>query len=122
MRRILNFFLRLLNRFNYQEELLELDSITESNSNNIPNDIDDKEKIARFIFTPINVNPNSGKLKSNAYKPPAGYDEISVNRLDFTNADFLKKIAVKMQNPNSSRNYFGFGIISQSLKTHFLSF
>lgn len=33
-----------------------------------------------------------------------------MNRLDFTNANFLKAIALKMQ--NSTRNYFGFGIIN----------
>lgn len=109
MRRILNYFLRLLKRFKKQCAT----TFSEKNSTqslNIPSEISNTEKIARFIFSPINVNPSTGKLKSNCYKPPSGYDEVSVNRLDFTNADFLKSIALKMQNTN--RNYFGIGVIN----------
>jgi hypothetical protein len=107
MKKILNYFLNLLRQFNKKKkdgsQILQ-DTI------DLPFEISDDEKIARFVFSPINVNPKTGKLKTNCYKPPPGFDEISVNRLDYTCADFLKKIALKMQNPN--RNYFGFGIIN----------
>ena len=59
--------------------------------NNIPREISDTENIARFIFSPINVNPKNDNLKPNCFKPPAGNDEVSVNRYDFTNENFLKK-------------------------------
>ncbi|MGM8360998.1 hypothetical protein ACSV4D_03675 [Flavobacterium sp. ARAG 55.4] len=109
MKKILNYFLRLLKRFR-KRTFVNLPVTVTTEAPNIPSEISDSEKISRFIFSPINVNPNTGKLKSNCYKPPAGYDEISVNRLDFTNANFLKKIAIKMQNTN--RNYFGFAVIN----------
>ncbi len=108
MKKILNYFLRLLKRF--KREKKEENSIDPTETIDLPQEITDDEKISRFVFSPINVNPKTGKLKSNCYRPPSGYDEVSVNRLDFTNANFLKAIALKMQ--NSTRNYFGFGIIN----------
>lgn len=109
MKKILNYFLRLLKRFRKQS-IINFSEIASSEIPNLPLEISNTEKITRFIFSPINVNPNTGKLKSNCYKPPSGYDEVSVNRLDFTNANFLKSIALKMQSIN--RNYFGFGVIT----------
>ncbi len=105
MKKILNYFLNLLKQFKKENKSIDLFKTID-----IPQEINDVEKIARFVFSPINVNPKTGKLKSNCYRPPSGYDEISVNRLDFTTANFLKAIAIKMQNHN--RNYFGFGIIN----------
>lgn len=71
----------------------------------LPYDIANSENIARFIFSPINVNPKNNNLKSNCLKPPAGYDEISVNRYDFTNANFLKNVALEMQAPK--KDFYG---------------
>jgi hypothetical protein len=110
MKKILNYFLRLLKQYSNRNK--NINPIVSKETIGLPIEISDEEKIARFIFSPININPNTGKLKSNCYKPPAGYDEISVNRLDYTNANFLKKIALKMQNSEFSRNYFGFGVIN----------
>jgi hypothetical protein len=109
MKRILNYFLSSLKRFR-RSSVNNFSETISTQTLNLPSEISNAEKIARFVFSPINVNPNTGKLKSNCYKPPAGYDEVSVNRLDFTNANFLKSIALKMQNTN--RNYFGFGVIT----------
>jgi hypothetical protein len=107
MKKILNYFQRLLKRFKIKKEDNSIDSVQ---TIELPQEISNEEKIARFVFSPINVNPKTGKLKANCYRPPSGYDEVSVNRLDFTDANFLKSIALKMQNIN--RNYFGFGVIN----------
>lgn len=107
MKKILNYFQRLLKRFKIKKEDNSIDSVQ---TIELPKEISDEEKIARFVFSPININPKTGKLKANCYRPPSGYDEVSVNRLDFTDANFLKSIALKMQNIN--RNYFGFGVIN----------
>ena len=75
----------------------------------IPRDISDSENIARFIFSPINVNPKNDKLKPNCFKPPAGSDEVSVNRYDFTNVDFLKSLALDMHSP--VKDFYGLAIV-----------
>ena len=80
--------------------------------NNIPREISDTENIARFIFSPINVNPKNDNLKPNCFKPPAGNDEVSVNRYDFTNKNFLKKIALQMQAPK--KEFYGLAMVKAS--------
>lgn len=76
---------------------------------NIPRDISDNENITRFIFSPINVNPKNDNLRPNCFKPPAGYDEVSVNRFDFTDENFLKTLALKMQAPK--KNFYGLAMV-----------
>jgi len=75
----------------------------------IPCEISDIENIARFIFSPINVNPKNDSLKPNCFKPPAGYDEVSVNRYDFTDENFLKTLALKMQAPK--KDFYGLAMV-----------
>ena len=77
--------------------------------NNIPREISDTENIARFVFSPINVNPKNDNLKPNCFKPPAGSDEVSVNRYDFTNVDFLKSLALDMHSP--VKDFYGLAIV-----------
>tara|TARA_R110001583_G_scaffold195093_1_gene369022 strand:- start:1030 stop:1539 length:510 start_codon:yes stop_codon:yes gene_type:complete len=76
----------------------------------LPNDIDNSEKIARSIFSPVNVT-KSGELKNNVFRSPPIIDEVSVNRLDYTNATFLKKLSKQIENPSQKRSYFGFAIL-----------
>ncbi|HMR87801.1 MAG TPA: hypothetical protein PKD51_06590 [Saprospiraceae bacterium] len=71
--------------------------------------IADSENIARFIFSPINVNPTSNKLKPNCLKPPTGLDEVSVNRFDYTDENFLKSTGLQMQNPK--KLFYGLAIM-----------
>lgn len=85
-------------------------SISHSADNkSIPREISDIENIARFIFSPINVNPKNDSLKPNCFKPPAGYDEVSVNRYDFTDENFLKTLALKMQAPK--KDFYGLAMV-----------
>ena len=76
----------------------------------LPNEFEHSEKIARSIFSPINVT-KSGELKTNTYKPPANSDEISVNRLNYANATICKKLSKKIESPTKNRNYFGLAIL-----------
>jgi hypothetical protein len=87
--------------------------------NNIPREISDTENIARFIFSPINVNPKNDNLKPNCFKPPAGNDEVSVNRYDFTNENFLKKIALQMQAPK--KEFYGLAMVKAGISADRLS-
>jgi hypothetical protein len=79
-----------------------------------PNEIDDDEKIIRAIYSPINLHKNKSKINNNFYKPRAGEDEISVNRLDYTTPVFLKNLAKAFQNIEGGRNYFGFSLLKAS--------
>jgi hypothetical protein len=78
----------------------------------LPYNIGEDEKLCRSIYSPKNVN-KQGKLKANAFKPPCNTDEISVNRLNFTTANFCKALAKKGGDPDKDRNYFGFAIVFQ---------
>lgn len=80
--------------------------------NSIPNTIENKEKMLRNIFSPININPKKNTLKTNAFRPPANSDEISVNRLDYTNIDFCRELAINDQRPLDKRSFFGFAMIN----------
>lgn len=84
---------------------------TNSESLNIPTIIDDKEKIVRSIFSPVNVNIKTNKLRPNSFRSPAGIDEVSVNRLDFSNANFCKNISKEIENPSNKRTYFGLAVL-----------
>lgn len=75
----------------------------------IPRSISTNEKIVRTIFSPINLTKDQKKIRPNAFKPPAGVDEISVNRFDFTSAEFCKKLGKTMQKVDKS--FFGLGLL-----------
>ena len=76
----------------------------------IPKEISDNERIVRSIFSPIYLN-KSKKLRPSAFKSPAEKDEVSVNRLEFTNADFCKRISKEIENPEVKKNYFGLAVL-----------
>ncbi|MBX9449811.1 MAG: hypothetical protein KL787_08870 [Taibaiella sp.] len=79
------------------------------NEFSLPEIIAPNENIARFVFSPIHINKDKKRIKPNIFKPPYGSDEVSVNRFDFTNCNFLKQLALKMQNPN--KEFFGLAIL-----------
>ncbi|OBQ52888.1 hypothetical protein JJL45_09095 [Tamlana sp. s12] len=80
----------------------------------LPNKISGTESIIRAVYSPINLHKNGKKLNNSFYKPKAGEDEISVNRLDFTTPIFLKKLAKIFENTSERRSYFGFSLLKAS--------
>lgn len=100
---------------NYLKNIFQKSDKSEDFSNGVydchklPHNISDEENIARFVFSPINVNPKNNKLKLNCFKPPPGLDEISVNRYDYTKASFLKSLALEMQ--TDKKEFFGLGMV-----------
>lgn len=76
----------------------------------ISNDFDDSEKITRTIFSPMNIK-NDDSLRNNSFTTPAKKDEVSVNRLDYTTPNFIKKISKFISNPDNGRGYYGLGVI-----------
>lgn len=85
-----------------------------SSSTKIPTHFNKDEKIIRSIFSPINIHKSKGTLLPNSFRTPPGKDEVSVNRLDYTSADFCKEIAKKNETIGE-RDYFGFAVL---LKTN----
>lgn len=80
----------------------------------LPNRINGDERIIRAVYSPINLHKNGEKVNNNFYKPRAGKDEISVNRLDFTTPTFLKELAKFFENTSQRRSYFGFSLLKAS--------
>jgi hypothetical protein len=106
---ILAFFRSLFYQSNKTTENIEIGATLDvASSFELPLDIANEENIARYIFSPINVNPKNNNLKNNCFKPPPGYDEISVNRYDYTDESFLKNLGLEMQNP--MKEFYGLAI------------
>lgn len=103
---------KFLNIFRFYKKKDEIKS--EKSTKKIPNSFSDGEKIIRTIFSPKNLN-KSGEILPNTYRTPALMDEVSVNRLDYTNETFCKKLGKKIQQPKFKKNYFGFGLHSVKL-------
>lgn len=80
----------------------------------LPNKISSKERIARAVYSPINLHNNGERVNNGFYKPKAGEDEVSVNRLDFTTPVFLKELAKFFESPKNRRSYFGFSLLKAS--------
>lgn len=103
-------FSRLLLNDNVKIQEGAMEPVAPPSVDKLPYQISDDENIARFIFTPINVNPKNNKLKPNCLKPPPLSDEVSVNRYDFTDASFLKELGLRMQNPK--KEFYGLAMFS----------
>lgn len=81
----------------------------------IPHTISDSETIVRIIFSPINVRISKDNKKyvlPNAFRSPAGLDEVSVIRLNHSNVEFCKIHGIQNQKPQDKRKYFGIATIS----------
>lgn len=77
----------------------------------IPDAILDIERIARAVYSPINLSKKQDRINNNLFKPPNGYDEVSVNRLNYTTPTFLKTLAKQSDNPAKRKEYFGFSVL-----------
>jgi hypothetical protein len=65
---------------------------------NIPNSFEKGEKLTRIIFSPFHIDKNN-RLKPAAFKSPSEKDEVSVTRINYTDAHFCKKEGKKMETP-----------------------
>jgi hypothetical protein len=76
-----------------------------------PREIGDAEVIDRGICSPYHIDKN-GKLKPNAYRAPAGSDEVSTMRVDWIGADACKRHAMNLNDPQYDKIYRGLAILS----------
>lgn len=75
-----------------------------------PDFINDREKIANIVFSPLNFKKN-GDLNGNAYKCKRGGDDLSVNRLNYTTLNSCKRQGLALEkNAKNIKGKFFFGI------------
>lgn len=79
----------------------------------LPDFVGNPERIIRVIFYPDNVLKNESGIRANAFRTPGGIDEVSVIRLDYTDANFCKKHGKEIEDPGR-KDYFGFGLLLAS--------
>ena len=77
---------------------------TPPDADQLPKEIADDETIVRGILTPWHYK--RGKLKKQAFKPPAGSSELSVIRL-LMGPDFCKNKATEIAAANTNNKYSG---------------
>jgi hypothetical protein len=66
--------------------------------------------LVRLIFSPFHIDKkNPSKLTPNAFRPPSGIDEVSVNRLSYTTADACKQHGKSIDSDN--KTFFGLASI-----------
>lgn len=83
-----------------------------ANKVDLPNDIDDPEKIVRVLFHPSMVTKDKQRLRPNAYRPQAEKSGVSVMRQSYCTPTFCKQHGKKIQSPKNNRAYFGFGLLT----------
>lgn len=80
--------------------------------------VDDRERIVRAICTPYHVRSN-GKLKWQAFDPPAGSDEVSVIRHDYISASECKFRGKQLAVVAAQKEYKGLAVImSAAVRRH----
>ncbi|MCC5917957.1 MAG: hypothetical protein JJU02_11595 [Cryomorphaceae bacterium] len=82
------------------------------NKTGIPRNFEKGEKIARTIYSPINIHKKKETINPNLFRPPGGKSVISVNRLSFTTPHFVKALSKQGEDIGRQRNYFGFAILN----------
>jgi hypothetical protein len=77
----------------------------------LPDEIHDNERIVRFIYSPFHLNKSKNRVVAGAYKTPLEMDEVSVNRFDYTNANWCKNMGLFGQNL-PSKTFFGLAMLN----------
>lgn len=86
------------------------ENTSSTNMDNVPNSFEKGEKLTRIIFSPFHIDTKNNRLKPAAFKSPSGKDEVSVTRINYTDAHFCKKEGKKME--TSEKTFQGLATIS----------
>jgi hypothetical protein len=78
----------------------------------VPEGIEDREKIVKVVFNPLNINAKGG-VKPNAFR--VNTDDLSVNRLDYTTLNFCKRQGVQLEASSKpqmkDKNFYGIALL-----------
>ena len=81
----------------------------------LPPIIQQDEKLVRLVFSPFHLNKAKTRLTPNAFRPPPGRGEVSVIRLNFTDANFCRQAGKKIEADDKVKGGFkvfeGFGVV-----------
>ena len=83
----------------------------------IPSAVSSSERLLRFVLSPLHIN-KQGLLRSNAFNPTVGTNEISVTRLEFSSVETCKRLAHKMDKIDKGvevRKYNGFCLLNKNI-------
>ncbi|WP_143100696.1 hypothetical protein [Spirosoma endophyticum] len=104
--------------FNTSTEVLNGAEINKDNYTEsgilIPNIVADSERIVRTVYAPIHLKKKVNELRYQAFSSPVDMDEISVTRLEYSNADFCKQSGKENEKPDKRRTYFGLAVLLAS--------
>jgi hypothetical protein len=78
----------------------------------VPDNFQEGEKLTRIIFSPFHVD-SKNNLKPEAFRPPPAIDEVSVNRINYTDAHFCKHLGKSME--TESKKFRGLATIMHSI-------
>ncbi len=74
------------------------------------------ERIVRFIYSIVNINPNTNKLRKNFVQfltnKETGKNELSCIRFEFETIENCRFLAKHFSNPPYNRNYYGLACVS----------
>ena len=73
----------------------------------IPETISGDERIVRVLQYPSHITKKDETIKMQAFRTPAGKDEVSVIRQSYSGTVFCKKWGQKIEVPEEGRKYFG---------------
>ena len=76
-----------------------------------PHEVSDTEIIIRGICSPYHVSSN-GKLKSSAFDPTPGTDEVSVMRHDWIGTEACRDRSKNLADPGKNKIYRGMAILT----------
>jgi hypothetical protein len=80
----------------------------------VPDSFEENEILIRMILSPFHIDKKDAtKITHTAFRPPPKIDEVSVNRLNFTNAIFCKQQGKAMN--SATKTFCGLASIRHSV-------
>ena len=80
----------------------------------IPTVVSNEERLVRFILSPFHFTKDGKQLRTSAFNPSIGTEEVSVTRLDYSSIERCKELAHKMFSSGKAQ-YRGFGLLNKAI-------
>lgn len=80
----------------------------------IPTVVSNKERLVRFILSPFHFTKDGKQLRTSAFNPSIGTEEVSVTRLDYSSIKRCKELAHKLFSGGKAQ-YCGFGLLNKAI-------
>lgn len=80
----------------------------------IPTVVSNEERLVRFIPSPFHFTKDGKHLRTSAFNPSIGTEEVSVTRLDYSSIERCKELAHKLFSGGKAQ-YCGFGLLNKAI-------